>query len=450
MLFNSITFVLFFAVVLVTYWLIAKTEKSKIFSLFIASLIFYGYWSVNLLMLMVSCITVNYFLAILIHAKKFKYLTLFAILVNIALLCYFKYTNFFIDILNDLSTKSLPHYKIILPIGISFYTFQCLGYILDVSKNDIEPEKNYIYFTTFVIFFPHLVAGPIQRSKHLLPQFRQIHSVDNQKVVTALNLIALGYLKKIVIADSLSPYVNDVFSNYLDFGSGEILLASIYFSAQIYCDFSGYSDIARGCSRLLGFELMENFKLPYLSKNITEFWQRWHISLSTWFKDYLFIPLGGNRNSKWRNAFNYFLVFTISGIWHGANYTFLIWGSIHGLLLIIDKNIQHFFTIKLPGFLTAIFTFFSVNMLWIYFRAPNLSTANYMVSQIILHPSLPKYQRLPLIYFFLLVIIEFIFYNNKINQLNRYLKLSIYSAIVLIIVNYLTTSNEQQFIYFDF
>jgi len=280
---------------------------------------------------------------------------LVSLLVNLGFLVYFKYTNFFIDTFvssfklfgENLEISTL---NIILPVGISFYTFQTLSYTIDIYRKQLKPTKDALSFFTFVAFFPQLVAGPIERASHLLPQFYKTYKFNYKQVKSGLLLVAFGLFKKMVIADRLAILVNQVYNNPTDHGGLDLIIATVFFAFQIYCDFSGYSDIAIGLARTMGFDLMKNFDSPYFSKSITEFWRRWHISLSTWFRDYVYIPLGGSRKGTYRTYANLFIVFFVSGLWHGAAITFVIWGAIHGLIIVLEKA----FKPKLHGFLKTI------------------------------------------------------------------------------------------------
>ncbi|MGY5352960.1 MBOAT family O-acyltransferase [Wenyingzhuangia sp. IMCC45533] len=300
-----------------------------------------------------------------------------SIIANIGLLFFFKYCNFFINSFTAAfpflaNSNSLFSLNIILPVGISFYTFQTLSYNIDVYRNKLKPTNDFIAFAAFVSFFPQLVAGPIERATHLLPQFLKNREFSSQLASTGVKLIAWGFFKKLVIADNASIIVDGIFSHYHTQTSTSLIVGSILFAFQIYGDFSGYSDIAIGLARLFGFDLMTNFRFPYLSTNISEFWKRWHISLSTWFRDYLYIPLGGSKTTKQKAIRNITIVFVASGFWHGANWTFLMWGVIHAILyipLFLGSKLN------LPNFLKSIWTFVIVTFAWVFFRAKNITTA---------------------------------------------------------------------------
>jgi len=326
--------------------------------------------------------------------KRKVYLCI-SLIINLGILITFKYANFLNDSFRALFTwlnipYNVPGFNLILPMGISFYTFQTLSYSIDVYRGQMKPEKNYGMFALYVTFFPQLVAGPIERADRLLPQFYSEKKFDYDRVTSGLKIMAWGFFKKVVVADRLGVAVNTIYNNPATHNSIQFIIATIFFAFQIFCDFSGYSDIAIGIAKVMGFELMENFKRPYFSKSIGEFWRRWHISLSTWFKDYLYIPLGGNRVGKIRNYFNLFVTFLVSGLWHGANWTFVLWGALHGIysifgriLVPLRKKLVAVTRInKLPllhKVLQVVFTFSMVSFGWIFFRANSINDAFYIV-----------------------------------------------------------------------
>lgn len=318
------------------------------------------------------------------HPHRKKTFLILSLIANLGILILFKYFNFFIDNINNISVLlhwnySIDVLKIILPIGLSFHTFQAMSYTIEVYCGNQKAEKKIGIYALYVMYYPQLVAGPIERPQNLLAQFHKKHSFDLERILSGFRLILWGLFKKVVIADRLAVYVNNVYDYPTSYHPISIFLACVFFSIQIYCDFSGYSDIARGTSRIMGIELMKNFNMPYFSKNINEFWLRWHISLSTWFKDYVYIPLGGNRVSKTKWIRNLLIVFLISGFWHGASWTFLTWGALHGLLTIITVLLIPFFIkwnkSKLWRFLSIIFTFNAVTFIWIFFRADSFKKA---------------------------------------------------------------------------
>ncbi|MDO6758761.1 MBOAT family O-acyltransferase [Tamlana sp. 2_MG-2023] len=396
MFFNSFTFLLFFSVVFFVYWFPLKRNinKQNIF-LLLASYVFYGWWDWRFLTLIAFSTVVDFYCGKYLGAEKKqakrKLILGISLVVNLGLLGFFKYYNFFIESWVELWSEMGVHVnlysvKIILPVGISFYTFQTMSYTIDVYRNKIEPTHSFINFAAFVSFFPQLVAGPIERASHLLPQFSKKRVFDYNTAVSGSHLIVWGLFKKIVIADTCATYVNVIFDDYHNMNSLSLLLGAVYFSFQIYGDFSGYSDIAIGVSRLLGFDLKQNFNYPYFSRNIAEFWRKWHISLSTWFRDYLYIPLGGSRGSLALTIRNVFIIFAVSGFWHGANWTFVFWGFLHALyflpLLLFNKNREYLDTVSLSlnknGLIQGvniIFTFLLVALAWVFFRANTINDA---------------------------------------------------------------------------
>jgi alginate O-acetyltransferase complex protein AlgI len=351
MLFNSLTFIIFLPIVFCCYWfLFQKKIKYQNILILIASYVFYGWWDWRFLSLIIFSTLIDFSVAKAMHAAKSqtqkKYFLYASIFVNIGLLGFFKYFNFFIESWVELCQNigfqvNITTLNIILPVGISFYTFQTLSYTIDIYREKIEPETNLINFSAFVAFFPQLVAGPIERASNLLPQFSKQRTFSYEKAVSGIRLILWGLFKKVVIADSCAMYANTIFENSENYNSGTLILGAIFFAFQIYGDFSGYSDIAIGVARLFGFDLMTNFKKPYFSRDIAEFWRRWHISLSTWFRDYVYIPLGGSKGSLLKKIRNVFIIFIVSGFWHGANWTFIFWGLLNALffipLLLLNK-----------------------------------------------------------------------------------------------------------------
>ena len=395
MLFNSLEFAIFFPIVFIIYWIVSSDKRLRNLLLLAASYFFYGWWDWRFLFLIILSSAVDFIIGQRIfrseNKKSRKAYLLLSLLVNLGLLAYFKYADFFIETFVDsfrlfgkeLQIKPL---QIILPVGISFYTFQTLSYTIDIYRQKIKPTRNILQFFTFVSFFPQLVAGPIERASHLLPQFDKTYKFSYQMVKGGFLLIAFGLFKKMVIADRVSILVNEVYNNPTGYFGYELVIATIFFAFQIYCDFSGYSDIAIGVARTMGFDLMKNFDSPYFSKSLTEFWRRWHISLSTWFRDYLYIPLGGSRKGKYRTYSNLFIVFVVSGLWHGAALTFIIWGAIHGVILIVEKATQSerkkvFGRLGLErnNFSNKLFfglvTFSIVCFSWIFFRANSMLDA---------------------------------------------------------------------------
>ena len=478
MLFNSIDFAVFLPIVFLLYWFVTQKQLKLQNSLIvIASYVFYGWWDYRFLALIVFSTLVDYFVGrqlekITIKKQRF-YLLLLSVIVNLGLLGFFKYFNFFVD--NFVEAFSFFGYNIpsnslniILPVGISFYTFQTLSYTIDVYKKKLEPTKDIIAFAAFVAFFPQLVAGPIERATNLLPQFFSKRQFSYQNAVDGLRQILWGLFKKIVIADNCAYFVNIIFDNHTDYSGSTLLVGAVFFAFQIYGDFSGYSDIAIGVSRLFGFDLKQNFAFPYFSRDIAEFWRRWHISLSTWFRDYLYIPLGGSRGSKYKQLRNVFIIFIVSGFWHGANWTFIIWGFLNALyflpLLLLKRNRMHTNVVAehsvLPSvkeLLAMLMTFLITVLAWVFFRAENVGHAiDYLkrMSNLSLF-SLPEIR--PTFLFVLLILFILVEWAGRrqlyaIEKLwlkyPRLLRLSVYYIIAIII--FLYGGKEQEFIYFQF
>ena len=407
MLFNSFEFAIFLPIVFFLYWFCtAKNLKLQNTLIVVSSYVFYGWWDWRFLGLIFISTLEDYLVALKIHntsdERKRKIWLLVSIIVNIGILGFFKYCNFFIDnfvaAFSLLGTKpNISSLNIILPIGISFYTFQTMSYTIDVYKKKLEPTKDFISFAAFVSFFPLLVAGPIERATHLLPQFFNKRIFDYANAVNGMRQILWGLFKKVVVADNCAVYVNYVFGyaagSYDDpeyalfLGTGcTLLLGAVFFAFQIYCDFSGYSDIAIGTARLFGFNATRNFNFPYFSRDIAEFWRRWHISLTTWFRDYVYIPLGGSRVSKAKIVRNTFVIFLVSGFWHGANWTFIAWGALHAALflplILLHKNRKYTDTVADGKFLPSVkealqmgTTFLLVVIGWVFFRSETIGQA---------------------------------------------------------------------------
>ena len=391
MLFNSLEYALFLPTVFALFWFLPK--KFRCIWLLLTSYFFYMSWNVKYVSLILGTTFVSYVCALVVantsSALKKKIVLCIGAISCLSVLAFFKYFNFLfqelVTIFGFFSIKLEPIVlNILLPVGISFYTFQTLSYVIDVYRGRVEPEKSFITYATFVSFFPQLVAGPIERASNLLPQIKNIESIrfDYDKATYGVKLITWGLFKKLVIADVLAVYVDKVYDAPTSFTGFALLLAMFFFTIQIYCDFSGYSDIAIGSAKLIGIDLMTNFKSPYFSQSIKEFWSRWHISLSTWFKDYFYIPLGGNRCSNVRHCINLLLTFLLSGLWHGANITFVIWGGIHGLILVAESQLAKVITIgefRGSNLLKNAFTFFIVMIAWNFFRAETVNEACYIV-----------------------------------------------------------------------
>lgn len=477
MLFNSFDFAIFLPVVFLIYWSLHKSIGKQNILLLVASYVFYGWWDWRFLSLILFSTLVDYSIGYLLSDEKKKSKRKFYLFVslftNLGLLLFFKYYNFFLDSFVDAFSFfgqqiNTPSLKIILPVGISFYTFQTLSYTIDVYKNKLEPSKNFISFAAFVSFFPQLVAGPIERASNLLPQFYKKRVFNKDVAVDGLRQILWGFFKKIVIADQCAEYVNLIFNNSHDYSGSTLVLGAILFSFQIYGDFSGYSDIAIGVSRLFGFNLMKNFAYPYFSRDIAEFWRRWHISLSTWFRDYLYIPLGGSRGGVWFKVRNTIIIFLVSGFWHGANWTFVIWGALNAIyflpLLLLNKNRQYVGVVaensmfpSLKEFYNMLLTFCLTTFAWIFFRANSLKHAiDYIVgifdTSLFSLPEVFSIKVIVLLLAFLLIewfgrTHEFAIQKSLIKS-PKYIRWSFYIVLTLVIIS--NVSNQQDFIYFQF
>lgn len=400
MIFNSLEFLIFLPIVVLLHYLIPL--KYRWIMLLIASYYFYIYWDASLIVLIVFTTLVSYASSLLIHrtnSKALKKLYLWATLIaSLGVLIFFKYYNFLANsVTGVISLFGGGQFDLtldlILPVGISFYTFQTLSYVIDVYRGDIEPEPHLGYYALFVSFFPQLVAGPIERPDNLLPQLKKEHKFDRDNFVHGFGIMIVGFFKKLVVADITAVYVNAVYNDAANSNGLSVLIATILFAVQIYCDFSGYTDIAIGCARMMGITLMQNFNRPYSALTIKEFWARWHISLSTWFRDYLYIPLGGNRRGKWRKHLNVFIVFLVSGLWHGAAWTFVLWGALHGIYQIIGGITQGpreklcgklGIDIKSKGFriYKNIVTFILVDFAWMFFRANSISDLGILIGKL--------------------------------------------------------------------
>jgi alginate O-acetyltransferase complex protein AlgI len=391
MLFNSPEFFLFLAIILLLYYVLNRRFQN--YMLLVASYLFYGLWDYRFLSLILISTIVDYFSSLSIYktespARK-KFFLFLSMAVNLGFLGFFKYFNFFVDSAERALSivgfeVSLPVLYVILPVGISFYTFQTMAYTIDVYRRDMVPVNNFIDFALYVCYFPQLVAGPIERPQNLLPTIQSNRVVTTDKFISGATLILVGLFRKVVIADGIGAQVDLVFSNPAGFSSPELIKGIYLFALQIYCDFAGYSDIARGTSRLLGIELMRNFNQPYFSASITEFWRRWHISLSSWLRDYLYIPLGGNRGGVWKMYRNLMITMLLGGLWHGAAWTFVVWGGLHGIYLIGHRLFAGHARPKLPNDPRqwdlrrvggVIVTFHLVLLTWIFFRAAGISSA---------------------------------------------------------------------------
>ncbi len=483
MLFNSVEFAIFFPIVFLLYWLVFnKNLRAQNIFILLVSYVFYGWWDERFLLLIAFSSCVDFVVSRKMYASKSevtkKRLLWLSLLLNLGLLGFFKYFNFFSESFAQAFTffgRPIDAFtlKIILPVGISFYTFQTLSYTIDVYRDRLKPTDDLLKFMAFVSFFPQLVAGPIERAKDLLPQFYEKRTFRYGASVDGLRQILIGLFKKIVIADNCAPIVNQIFENYTDYSGGVLFLGAMLFAFQIYGDFSGYSDIAIGVARMLGFDLMRNFAYPYFSRDIAEFWRRWHISLSSWFKDYVYIPLGGSQGGKWMNIRNVFVIFLVSGFWHGANWTFIAWGGLNALLflplLLLKRNRKNTDTVASNRFFPGLrelfqmtLTFVLVCFTWIFFRADDISTALDYTGRIFTTSFfgtglLEVVKPISLLFFpliFVLIILEWAGKNDQhaLEKVGltwpRAGRFALYTVLALTLIIFST--NEQAFIYFQF
>lgn len=479
MLFNSIDFAIFLPIVFILYWFVTnKNLKLQNLLIVISSYIFYGWWDWRFLSLILFSTILDYSIGISlskqVNQNKRKMLLWISILMNLGFLGFFKYYNFFLANFmtafsffgTEINANSL---NIILPVGISFYTFQTLSYTIDVYKCQLETTKDFIAFSAFVSFFPQLVAGPIERATNLLPQFYTKRYFDYSKTVDGMRQILWGLFKKIVIADNCAQYANIIFNNSSEYSGSTLVLGAIFFTFQIYGDFSGYSDIAIGTSRLFGFNLKQNFAFPYFSRDIAEFWRRWHISLSSWFRDYLYIPLGGSRGRTKNKIRNVFIIFLVSGFWHGANWTFIIWGALNALYFLpifITNNNRNNLNIVAQGkylpnlkeFLLMSLTFILTVFAWIFFRAENIGHAISYINNIFSPTLFESSEIFPLGLLLLILFFLYIEWMNRNKQygLEKFNKqkfkfldvLLLYTVFWSIVI--WNSSKEVEFIYFQF
>lgn len=494
MLFNSIDFLIFFPIVTILYF--AIPHKYRWLFLLVASCIFYMAFIPVYILFFFALILIDYSAAILIEkseGKKRKLFLIVSIFSTCLALFIFKYFNFFN--VNFVAFASFFHWnysvnllKLALPIGLSFFTFQGLGYVIDIYKKREKPERNIGIFALFLMFYPQLVAGPIERSSNLIHQFYEKHYFDYKRVTDGLKLMAWGMFKKVVIADRLAFFVNQIYGNLDDYTGATLIMATLFFTYQIYCDFSGYSDIARGSAQVMGFRLMNNFNRPYFAKSIADFWRRWHVSLSTWFRDYVYIPLGGDRVSSLRHYSNLFITFLLSGLWHGANWTFLIWGALNGFYMIFERMTGKIWekTIwlarlnKIPALskiIQVLTTFSLISFSWIFFRADSIKDAFYVIGHLfsgvkdlifnlVTHPlaAVSEYHNLFLVdqawYELIIAVLSILFLESvhifqrkgsvrtMVSKSPLLLRWALYIGIILVILNFGKISRP--FIYFQF
>lgn len=472
MLFNSLHFLIFFIVVTTAYYLLPHKHRWKL--LLFSSCYFYMTFVPIYILILGFTIVIDYFAGIFIErtrGPKRKLFLILSLVANIGVLAIFKYYNFLNDNLSLLMgswgyQNEIPYLSILLPIGLSFHTFQAMSYTIEVYRGNYKAEKHFGIYALYVMFYPQLVAGPIERPQNILPQFRVKHNFSYPNVVAGLQQILWGLFKKVVIADRLTVYVDAVYANADKHSASTLTVATIFFAFQIYCDFSGYSDIALGTARVMGFRLMVNFRRPYLAKSIKEFWSRWHISLSTWFRDYLYFPLGGNKVAIPRWYLNLFIVFMVSGLWHGANWTFIIWGALHGIYQIgsiIFKRFNHANILgyqPLTNLLHVVITFILVGFAWIFFRANTVQDALLISKNILTFKSGPLFIGEPAGFLYSIIWIQFLilteyiqeFHSDKIrvfNHSNVAVRYASYAALVCLILLF-GVFNGAQFIYFQF
>ena len=470
MLFSSFDFLVFFPIVTLAYFLLP--EKFRNTWLLLASCFFYMFLIPYYIIILLGTISTDFIAGKYIfrenNPRRKKQLLTLSLIINIGILFFFKYYNFFAGEFAQLfGTQNTDDFlfKVVLPIGLSFHTFQSMSYTIEIYRGKCIPEKNYFRFMLFVMFYPQLVAGPIERPQNLLHQFNTPNRFDYDRVKSGLWLMLIGFFKKIVVADRLSLLVDSVYSNPNGFVGVPTLMAILFFTIQIYCDFSGYTDIARGAARVMGFELMENFRLPYFSKSIGEFWSRWHISLSSWFKDYVYIPLGGNKVDRWKLMRNVFIVFLLSGLWHGANWTFIIWGAAHGSIVVIERW-TNFSKTSFSKYFGILYTFTLVSILWVFFRAENIAQAFEILSNAVHFPQTSlgvQFRGLGLnamdlflagIFIALLFAHDFLVTKTNIyewvQKRNTFLRWGIYYALVVVVIFYSVNDGTKNFIYFQF
>jgi alginate O-acetyltransferase complex protein AlgI len=477
MLFNSLEFGLFLPIVYLTYWGLKGSLKIQNFILLVASYVFYAWWDWRFLSLIIASSALDYTLGralgVAQNQRTRKLLLAISVAANLGLLGLFKYYNFFIDQFSEAFTLIGSDFQpnrlnIILPVGISFYTFQTLSYTIDVYRNKLTPTKNVVAFFTFVAFFPQLVAGPIERASNLLPQFFIGRNRGYQSTVDGLKRILWGLFQKVVIADNCAEYVNIIFSDYAQQSSGMLAVGAILFSLQIYGDFSGYSEIAIGTARLFGFKLMDNFAFPYFSRDIAEFWRRWHISLSSWFRDYLYIPLGGSRGGLGNKIRNTFIIFLVSGFWHGANWTFIVWGGLNSLffipLLLLNRNRSNLEIVasgrvfpRISDVFAILQTYVLTCFAWIFFRSENVGHAVAYISSLFSLQQGTSDLEIPTGFTLILVsfvVMEWLFRSEDFvlsfrrSKPHPFVKWSVYLIISIAIASFFGTRND--FIYFQF
>lgn len=485
MLFNSLQFAIFLPIVFAIFWLLP--HKFRWIVLLISSYYFYMSWNVKYVVLILFTTVISYICSRMLETTENKttkklYLTV-TLVASLGVLFFFKYFNFFsssiCELLNSLAIKVHPvTLNVLLPVGISFYTFQTLSYVIDVYRGDVKPVHHFGKYATYISFFPQLVAGPIERTHNLMPQIMKEHKFDYEKATYGMKLMAWGFFKKIAIADTMAIYVDKIYGEVHNYKGSVLIIASVMFAIQIYCDFSGYSDIAIGTAKLFDVDLMRNFKSPYFSKSIREFWSKWHISLSTWFKDYVYIPLGGNRKGEGRRAFNLIVTFLVSGLWHGANWTYVIWGGIHGIAQVLENLLKSVFEkkekktkkdrgLKYWGSVVVVFVF--CTFAWIFFRVSTLGDAIYIIQNMFQGIADPlgyvingfydlRISRMNLMNAGIMVVILFLYdyFDNKMDVIEKIgkfklpIRWGIYIICVLLTLVFAPIQSGGEFIYFQF
>jgi alginate O-acetyltransferase complex protein AlgI len=458
MLYHTWIFLLFFLIFYVVY-LAVKATRFKNLWILIASYFFYGWWQSWFLILIAYATVVDYIAVAMMQKSRYRRVWLSVSIVNgVALLGFFKYGTFITENINALLSSLGTSYSIstggiLLPVGLSFYIFKSIGYAIDCYRGDVERESNFVRHAVFVSFFPILLAGPIERAAELLPQLRKNLEISGRDIADGLSLFIVGLFKKIALADCLALYVDKVYDAPTQYQSAALLLATFAFAWQIYFDFSGYTDMARGIARMMGFHIMLNFNNPYLANGLGDFWRRWHISLSTWFRDYLYVPLGGNRRGKFNTYRNMFLTMVVAGFWHGAAWTFIIWGALHAVGRCVTRELEksRFYSEKVPGFVKQVFVFAFVTFAWIFFRASSWEHASVIVTRIfssgLADPGFP-------LLFIVLILAVWLYqfvYESAARWILRLAAVRITAVVLMILyLAVFTSSSSQAFIYLQF
>lgn len=473
MTFASVEYLIFFSVVFLIYWILGKNKNIQNLLIVISSLVFYGWWDWRFLGLLLITTLSTYYGGYMIqryegNKRKQKLISIGIIIINLGILFFFKYYNFFMESFIDTFSLfgkklSVSTIKVILPVGISFYTFTALSYTIDIYQKKITATKDIIAYSAYTMFFPSILSGPISRATKQLPQYFQKRKFGYSKAVEAVKFIIMGAVMKLCLADRLGIYVDTVYNNFMQHNGTTLLLTSVLYTIQIYGDFAGYSLMAIGYGKLLGIELQTNFERPYFAKTVTEFWRRWHISLTTWFRDYIYFPLGGNKVPKLRWMVNIMIVFVVSGLWHGAAYTFLIWGAFHGLCMIIERQIygkkmkEINDRLTIPNIIRILITFYIVSFAWIFFRAESFNDAMYIIKSIMTKHGKVFLDINTLLMAFIAFIIVFMYdftheYGVKLKLLDsnyRIIRFATATLLICYIIGF-GVLNSGSFIYFQF